>query len=126
MKTFKVAVSREGPQWFAVVDGVRGGATESRTLANLEAEVVDLLVGLLELSEDEFFLDLDFSAALGDDAKLAKELAKVSRDLENLKSQYDLVQRDLVRSLSDKGISTRDSARFANVSHQRISQLLKN
>ena len=125
MKSFKVAVSREGSYWVAVVVGIRGGATESRTLAGLEAEVVDLLVGLLELNEDEITLEFDFAPALGGDAKQAEELAEVSKDLELLKRRYEHVQKDLVKSLNRKGISTRDSAKIANVSHQRISQLLR-
>lgn len=125
MKTFKVAVSREGSYWVAVVEGVRGGATESRTLGNLEAEVIDLLAGLLDLDEKDVTVDMDFAPALGDDAQQAKELAKVSADLELLKRRYEDVQQHLVRSLSNKGISSRDSAKLAHVSHQRISQLLK-
>ncbi len=48
VKAYEVTVSREGRWWVAQVEGVRGGATQARRLADLEVEVTDLLAGLLE------------------------------------------------------------------------------
>src|SRR5689334_5189481 len=56
MKRYAVTVSREGLWWVAVVDGLPGGATESRRLDQLEAEVRDLIAGLTDTSEDAFEL----------------------------------------------------------------------
>ena len=124
MSTFDVAVSREGLYWVAVVDGVRGGATEARTLVNLDIEVRDLLAGLLDVDEDSIALEWDFAPALGELADEAAQLERASADLDQTKAHYESVQRHFVESLNRKGVSTRDSARLAKVSHQRISQLL--
>lgn len=61
-RAFKATVTHEeDDRWVAVVDGLRGGATEADTLADLEVEVRDLISGLLNLDEDTFDIKLEMS-----------------------------------------------------------------
>lgn len=58
-----VRVTREDGYWVAVVDGVRGGATETRRLSALDAEVRNLLAGLLDVDPDALELNYDYAPA---------------------------------------------------------------
>lgn len=121
MKTYEATVTREDGYWVAVIPGLRGGATEARTIANLKVEVRDLVAGLLELDDDAFEVELkfgeDFDSAVGQLVDAQERLAKA-------REEYEVAQRDAVRALAEKNISTRDSAQLIGVSHQRVSQLL--
>lgn len=121
MSTFNVAVTREDGYWVGVVEGLRGGATEARTLAGLDVELVDLIQGLLDLDEDEVTLNLD----MGEDVSpVVERLIEAQEEMLRAKDEYEARQIHAVRLLADKHISARDSAKLIGVSHQRVSQLL--
>jgi hypothetical protein len=61
MNTYHVTVTREEPYWVGVVDGLPGGATESRSLAALDGEVRDLIAGLTDADDDSFQLEWNLS-----------------------------------------------------------------
>ena len=119
--TFDVAISREDGYWVGVVDGLRGGATEARTLAGLEAEIVDLIQGLLDLEEDEVEINRRLDDGI---AAVVQEMAAARDQLNHAKTTYETIQKDAVRKLASSKISARDTAKLVGVSHQRVSQLL--
>lgn len=121
MATFDVAISREDGYWVGVVDGLRGGATEARTLAGLEAEIVDLIQGLLDLEEDEVEINRRLDDGI---AVVIQEMAAARDQLNHAKTTYETIQKDAVRKLASSKISARDTAKLVGVSHQRVSQLL--
>ena len=124
MKTYRATVTREDGYWVAVVDGLRGGATETRTFAALEDEVRDLVAGLTDTDEDSFQLELELSDEMkrARDAILAMKRARES--LAATRDEYEATQREAARTLHEEHLSARDSAKLIGVSHQRISQLL--
>lgn len=121
MTTFDVAITREDGYWIGVVDGLRGGATEARTLAGLEAEIVDLIQGLLDLEEDEVEINRRLDDSI---AAVIQEMAAARDQLNHAKTTYETIQKDAVRKLASSKISARDTAKLVGVSHQRVSQLL--
>ena len=124
MKTYRANVTREDGYWVAVVAGLRGGATETRTFAALEDEVRDLVAGLTDTDEDSFGLEL----ALSDELKRVREVVgameRIREALAEVREQYEATQREAARTLHEEHLSARDSAKLIGVSHQRISQLL--
>ncbi|MFT4299511.1 MAG: hypothetical protein QM597_07755 [Aeromicrobium sp.] len=121
MKTYKVTVTREDGYWVAVVDGLRGGATEARTLAKLDVEVRDLIVGLTDTTEDDFTVDY----ALPTDIENAvREWEASAAAAASARAAYEATQTKVARHLAGQHVSVRDAARLVGVSHQRVAQLL--
>ncbi|GAA3721205.1 DNA-directed RNA polymerase specialized sigma24 family protein [Spinactinospora alkalitolerans] len=126
MTTFRVGVTREDGRWVAVVDGLRGGATETRTLINLEIEVRDLISGLTDAEPDSFSLEWHWEEAVGSDSAAAMaEFTELRKQLEETKAGYERAQRKAVVSLRKQGVSVRDAARLLGLSFQRVQQLDK-
>ncbi len=121
--TYRVRVSREDGYWVAKVDGVRGGATEARSLANLDVEVRDLLAGLLDVEDDAFALDWDYEPALGPAAKAVGQYHELDEAYTHLRAARDEAQAEAVRDLRGAGVSLRDAAAMLDLSFQRVQQL---
>ncbi len=123
--TYEVNVSREGRYWVAEVEGVPGGATEVRSLTDLDTEVRDLLAGLLDQDEDALDVKYDFSEALGDETARAWERFEAERqEIYKRQRQMEADRLTVLRELRTQGVSMRDSAVVVGVSHQRVAQLL--
>ena len=122
--TYQVRVTRDGRFWVGVVDGLPGGATETRTVADLEAEVRDLIAGLTDADPDSFELDLDWTAALPRQASAAVKSVHSRRGkLRTAEREYGDAQRRAVHTLTTGGVSVRDAAALLGVSPGRISRL---
>ncbi len=124
VKTYEVTVTREGRYWVAVVDGVRGGATETRSLPLLEGEVRDLIAGLRDVEEDAFELSWNFADALTPAAVAALgELDRWRAQMQEAELQYARAQSVAVERLASAGVSVRDAASLLGVSPAQVSQL---
>lgn len=124
MSTYDVTVHREDDYWVGVVTGVRGGATEARTLEGLRVEVTDLLAGLLDVSEDDLALRWHYTGELGAIASRLEDLAETRARAQAARSDYEQVLRETVRAMSSLGLSRRDTSSLVGVSHQRVQQLV--
>jgi hypothetical protein len=126
VSTYHVTVTREGRFWVGVVDGLPGGATETRALAALEGEVRDLVSGLTDTDPDSFELELDYAGALPGKASAAVvSLDQWRRQLHEAEREYAAAQRAAARSLAAARVSVRDTAQLLGVSPGRVSQLAK-
>ena len=124
MNRYHVVVTREKPFWVAVVQGLPGGATESRSLALLDGEVRDLVSGLTDVDEDAFELSWDYAAAFPDDiAAVLVQMRAARENVERSRDEYERLQHDAVVGVRGQGVSMRDAAVLLNLSHQRISQI---
>lgn len=124
MKRYDARVSREGGYWVAVVPGVRGGATESRRLSELDPELRDLLSGLLDAEPERIELDWHYEDALPATAfKAVAEYHEAAEWLAAAKRRYEAAQRSAVDELHQADVSVRDSAHLTALSFQRVSQL---
>jgi hypothetical protein len=124
--TYRVAVHREGRYWVAVVDGLRGGATEVRTIAALEVEVRDLISALADVEPDSFDLDWDYADALPKRARSAVAEVNTWRARRTeAEANYAKAQAEAAARLSAAGVSVRDTARLLGISPPRVVQLTK-
>ncbi|NQX05522.1 hypothetical protein HQQ82_11530 [Rathayibacter sp. VKM Ac-2856] len=124
MNRYEVAVTQEKPFWVAVVQGLPGGAAESRSLALLEGEVRDLVSALTNVDDDTLELSWDFGAAFPDDvASVLRELRAARENLERSRDEYGRLQHDAVLGVRDQGVSMRDTVVLFDLSVRRISQI---
>jgi predicted transcriptional regulator len=124
VKTYRATVTREAGYWVAVVDGLRAGATEARTLAGLEVEVRDLVAGLTDSDEDAFEVELELSDELEEVRSVVAATERLRETLAQVRSEFEETQREAARVLHAEQLSARDSAKLIGISHQRVSQLL--
>jgi hypothetical protein len=121
-QTFTVTVTREGPWWVAVVDGVRGSAVETRRLQDLEDEVRDGLALLLDVDAQD--LKLTWHYELPDDSAEALRIYRQARACrEEAERTYEESLRRVAVSLEKAHVSVRDTATLMGVSHQYVQQL---
>jgi len=120
--TYRVTVTREDGYWVAVVDGLRGGATETRRLDRIEDQVRELVAGLADAREDSFQLawEYELPRPLADRLQALHE----KRDtLKRAKDEYEAAIRDAVAEARSESISVRDTGALLGLSYQRIQQL---
>jgi DNA-directed RNA polymerase specialized sigma24 family protein len=124
VNSYTVTVTREEPFWVAEVEGLPGGATESRALSTLETEVRDLIAGLTDSDEESFGLVWDYGQAFPDQvATTIDSLHHVREKLAQVKEEYERLQREAVSGVRNEGVSVRDAAVLLHISYQRVSQL---
>lgn len=123
---FDVDVMREAGYWVAVVRGVRGGATETRRLSDLDVEVRDLLSGLLDAEPDALDLSWHYDAALSGPAAERVEIwRRAQAQLDAARRAYEVAQTDVVSELDRDRVSVRDAAALTGLSFQRVQQVRK-
>jgi hypothetical protein len=122
MTAYTITVSREEPWWVAVVADLPGGATETRRLDQLEAEVRDLIAGLTDVDDDSFDLTWEYSLPpeLGEPVHrfLAAQARRQAAD-----QDYAVAQEQAVDALTTAHVSLRDAAKLLGLSYQRLAQL---
>lgn len=121
---YHVKVTREKPFWVAEVEGLPGGATETRALADIDGEVRDLISGLADVDEEEISLTWDYSHAFPEGVATAlTEMLQAREALVQTRSAYERLQHDAVVGIREQGISVRDAAVLVQLSHQRVAQI---
>jgi len=120
--TYRVTVTREDGYWVAVVDGLRGGATETRRLDRIEDQVRELVAWLADAREDSFQLawQYELPCPLAD---LLQAFHEKRDTLKRAKDEYEAATRDAVAEARSESISVRDTGALLGLSYQRIQQL---
>lgn len=121
---YHVTVTREKPFWVAEVQGLPGGATETRALADLDGEVRDVISGLADIDEEEISLTWDYSRVFPEGVAAAlAQMLDAREALAQSRSAYERLQHDAVVGIREQGISVRDAAVLVQLSHQRVAQI---
>jgi hypothetical protein len=136
MTIYRVMVSREAPWWTAVAYGPglpeHGAATETRTIADIEEKIRDLIVLRTDADlrmpyEDAVHgFDLDYDYDLPTEvAEALEEYRRSRRELTEAQDRYTRQsQRAALALTTTSRASTRDAAALMGISFQRVSQLL--
>lgn len=134
--TYRVVVSREAPWWTAVAYGEglpsHGAATETRTIADLEEKLRDLIVLRTDADLRQPYekaaksFDLNWHYDLPDDAADAlQDYLQSKRDLAEAQDRYaSRAERAAAVLTTTAHASVRDAATLMGISYQRVSQLL--
>jgi len=117
---YRATISREDPWWVATVDGV--GVTESKTIADLEDTVRDLIVVIRDLDEPDFEIIWDYD--------LPAEAAEALKDYQRSRSEHKVAEcrynKNAERAAVALGrakLSSREAAQLMGLSYQRVQQL---
>jgi hypothetical protein len=135
--TYRVLVSREEPWWTAVAYGedlpAHRAATETRTIADLENKIRDLIVlrtgADLRMPYEEaarsFDLEWDYTGLPSEAADALMEYHESKSALENAQTRYaERAQQAASVLATETHASVRDIARLMGISYQRVAQLL--
>jgi len=134
--TYRVVVSREDPWWTAIAHGPglppHGAATETRTIADLEDKIRDLIVlrtgADMDMPYDKAVrsFELDYSYDLPAEAADAlKDYQQSKRELAEAQDRYaDRAEQAAAVLTTTVHASLRDTATLMGISYQRVSQLL--
>lgn len=134
--SYRVVVSREDPWWTAVAYGeglpAHGAATETRTIADLEEKIRDLIVLRTdadlrmpyEYAVRSFDLDLKYDLP-PEAAEALKDYRQSKHELAEAQDRYaERAERAAATITASTRASVRDVARLMEISYQRVSQLL--
>lgn len=123
--TWNVIVTREGRDWLAEVQGVKGGGhTHARTLQALDKHVREVITLVADLPDDAMDgLEIDYEYRLDgsdDERKVAVETRKRAQ---RLAADAEKRYARLACRYVERGVAVRDIAAMLGISHQRVSQL---
>jgi DNA-directed RNA polymerase specialized sigma subunit len=134
--TYRVTISREDPWWTAVAHGpglpTHGAATETRTIADLEEKIRDLIVlrtdADMNIPYDKAVhsFDLEWSYdLLAEAADALRDYQQSKRELAEAQNRYaDRAEQAAAVLTTTVHASLRDTATLMGISYQRVSQLL--
>ena len=122
MSTYTVHVKRWAQGWELHIDGV--GVTQSRSLGDAERMTRDYIETVTDhdTTSDQVIILPAVGGGLDEAVQAARD-AVASADRERHEAAAQV--RQVVRDMSQAGLSGRDIAHLLNVSAQRVSQLLK-
>ena len=122
-KTY-VAVYERDPDddaWLVSVKGIEGCQTYGRSLRQAEARIREALALWLDRDADGIGITNAFPKRL---ESLADTVLRAREDAEHAGTKARQTTVDVVRKLTDLGLSRRDAAELLGISHQRVQQLL--
>lgn len=124
MKTYDVAVTRDGKWWMVEVPEL-DGLTQARRLEEVEQMAREYIAVTLDVPLSGVDVDVTHVEVAGQDLALVRSMAAALRDqlrvFEEATSAYShLVARQLVAAK----VPVRDISSVLGVSHQRISQIV--
>ena len=119
-ETYRATISREDPWWVAVVDGV--GATESKTIADLEDMISDLIIVMRDLDRPDFNVIYDYDLP-AEAAEALKDYRQSRREHKAAERRYLQDAARAAKALDAAQVSSRQAAQLMGLSHQRVQQL---
>jgi predicted RNase H-like HicB family nuclease len=122
-KTY-VAVYERDPDddaWLVSIKGIEGCQTYGRSLRQAETRIREALALWLDRDPDGIAITNEFPKRL---ESLASTVIQARNDAEHAGTKAQQTTVDVVRQLTDLGLSRRDAAELLGISHQRVQQLL--
>jgi len=117
---YRATISREDPWWVAIVEGI--GATESKTVADLEDMVRDLIVVMCDLDDPDFNITWDYDLP-AEAAEALKDYQRSRRERKAAECRYNADAERAALALGRASLSSREAAQLMGLSYQRVQQL---
>lgn len=124
LAVYHVTVSREDNLWVAVVDGIQAGATDVERFDELPDAVDDLIVTLLDVPPDSFWIDWHYRLGAQDLTGPIERLREWENLAANAARGRDASRLAALTSMHAAGLSYREIADVIGISHQRVGQLM--
>jgi len=127
MSSYRVEVTREDGLWVADIWAPELGpaATDTVHFADLEAEVHDLIAGLIDSEPADFELTWRYNIGGADMTETISRLLKAEIGLQKATQAHEEARRAVLQELASTGLSQAVIGDVLGVSHQRVHQLLR-
>lgn len=120
--TYRTIVRREGSWWIVAVEGI--GVTQARRLEEVEDMARDLVASMEDV--DPGTIDLDVEVRVNDEVdQLRAEIQRLAQEADQLARRAREGKAALMRRLHEAKLSVRDVGKLTGVSHQRVSQIIR-
>jgi hypothetical protein len=120
--TYRTIVRREGNWWIVAVEDI--GVTQARRLEDVEDMARDLVASMEDV--DPGTVDLDVEVRVNDEVdQLRAEIQRLAQEADQLARRAREGKAALMRRLHDAKLSVRDVGKLTGVSHQRVSQIIR-
>jgi hypothetical protein len=120
--TYRTIVRREGSWWIVTVEGI--GVTQARRLEEVEDMARDLVASMEDV--DPGTIDLDVEVRVNDEVdQLRAEIQRLAQEADQLARRAREGKAALMRRLHEAKLSVRDVGKLTGVSHQRVSQIIR-
>lgn len=122
LNTYAVTVRRDGRFWYIEIPAL-DGATQARSLSEVEEMTRDYIASFMKVSDDSFELNIsvELPAAVQEHVA-AVELARRAEAVARSKAATEWSAA--ARELRNQGLTVRDIGLALHVSHQRAQQLI--
>lgn len=127
MTRFDVIVTREEDMWVAVVHGLPAnvaGAIDGEHLAELIADVPDVIAGLADRNPEEIEIQWRFEVNGRDVTDSLGRFLAIQHELSDRVAQRDAARIRAIHELTDAGLSRRATGDAVGLSGGRIQQLV--
>ena len=122
MTTYDITVRRDGKFWYIEIPAL-SGATQARSLAEVEEMARDFIASFLDAPEDSFTLNVSIELPNAiQEHIIAVELARATEAQARADAAREWAAA--ARGLRDAGLTVRDVGLALHVSHQRAQQLI--
>lgn len=122
--TYTVRAYRSGNWWAIEVPQVPGALSQARRLDQVEEMARDAISIVLEVDDDSF--DVAVQPDLPESmAELTEAVDQLRADAEQAEARLRQTRRRAIDALLAEGLPQRDVGALLHLSHQRVSQLLR-
>ncbi|MGH3615354.1 MAG: MerR [Pseudonocardia sp.] len=127
MTTYDVTVTREDDLWVSVVHGLPAnvaGAIDGEHLAELLADVPEIVAGLTDTDPEAFDIRFRFEVHGHDVTDSLGRFLQIQHDLSDRIVQRNEARAQAIRDLTEAGLSRRATGDAVGLSGGRIQQLV--
>jgi hypothetical protein len=124
--TYTARAERDGPFWFARVEGVPGALVQARRLDQVVPRAREVLGMLLEVPEAslDVRLEVDLTKMSPEAEEAVRKTVEARRRAELESVLSSSLMRTTTKMLASAGLTVRDIGEVLGISHQRAAQLL--
>ncbi len=119
---YAVLARLDGRLWFLEIPAL-GGATQARTVGEIEGMAVDYIAAVTDAAADDVRVSVEFVLPMAVQAHLSRARELRSAEVE-ARTAAATESRMAARELRDAGLTLRDVGTLLGVSHQRAQQLI--
>lgn len=124
MKTYKVAITREGKWWMVAIPELNG-LTQARRLSEAELMAKEWIAATLDLNVDDVNVEIIIDRIADVDVwNWVTEIKTLRGNAADLEARARSRTEDLARRLADADVPVRDIGTILGVSFQRAHQLV--
>lgn len=127
MDTYEVTVTRDSDLWVAIVHGLPPntvGAIDAEHFATLQEDVPDVIAGLVDADPNDVAIRWRYEINGQDVTDQFQRFLHAKETIERDRAEVYSARMELVRTLTDQGLSRRATGDAIGLSGQRVQQIV--